>query len=134
MPRPNSVGRAQVSCKPPPLSIWPLGVPLTAAHPCSSRRSFRLALGRGEAVAPLHQVFQQAPVHLAIHPGADPATVADIGRAKESNLVDQELLKTIRRLHRDGRTAMVKLKHGEGFLPDAKIGMPPGLDFGNPRE
>src|SRR6267143_2709027 len=103
-------------------------MPLTAALPCPSRRSFRQALGSIEAVAPFDQVFQQAPVHLAIHPGADPATVADIGCAKESNLVEQEWLDTIRSFHRDGRTATVELEHSEGFLPDPKIGMPPGLD------
>src|SRR5437667_6112430 len=109
-------------------------MPLIATRPCASRRSFRPAPGSVEAVAPFDQVFQQAPVHLAIHPGADPATVADVGGAKESNLVDQERLNTIRRFHRDRRTATVELEHSEGFLPDPKIGMPPGLDFRDPGE
>src|SRR6267142_3415717 len=97
--------------------------PSLCSLPRSSRRSFRPAPGSVEAVAPFDQVFQQAPVHLAIHPGADPATVADVGGAKESNLVDQERLDTIRRFHRDRRAATVELEHSEGLLPDPKIGM-----------
>jgi len=104
---------------------------LTTAQPCSTPQSFPRAQGRHESVAPLDQVFQQGPVHVAIHPGADPAPVPDVGCAKESNLVDQELLETILGLHRDTRTAAVNLEHRECFLADPEIGVPPGLDLGD---
>ena len=75
-------------------------------------------LGRGDAIAVLDQIGDEAPIQFDVQPDADPAVMPDVGRHEEALRLGagDDFLKALWRFHPQRGAVVHRVAHGENLV------------------